>query len=153
MKRSRLKKGSVRKRDRLVSATHPYPGILSWAGGKLMLATPEHDKIRKSATGWHKKLNEAQFYPYIENKKTGKFVQRMRYGEEPTDWGAGASRACGDCSAEPGMFHAFGCDVERDPTSADRDSQLLGSETAGNFGSTDKLLKAMDFIRRTKGLV
>jgi len=152
MKRSRLgKKGATHKRERLVSATHPMKGIMSWAGGKLMLATVEHDKITNSAHGWYKKLNEAQFYPFIENKKTGKPVQRIRYGDEVSEWGA-STRPCHDCSAEKGMFHSFGCDVERDPTSADKDSQLLSSDTAGNYGTTKNMMKAMEIVRK-KGLL
>lgn len=44
--------------------------------------------------------------------RVGKYLERVRYGAEAEDWGAGR-HDCGDCGAEAGDFHALGCDVER----------------------------------------
>jgi hypothetical protein len=38
--------------------------------------------------------------------------ERLRYGQEPEDWGAVSGRPCGDCGCPPGGFHHVGCDVE-----------------------------------------
>jgi hypothetical protein len=38
---------------------------------------------------------------------------RVPYGGEPDDWGAGAGVACHDCGVLPGQFHHHGYDVAR----------------------------------------
>ena len=40
-------------------------------------------------------------------------VTRVRYGQEPEDWGAESGDPCGDCRAPAGGVHHWGCDVER----------------------------------------
>lgn len=39
---------------------------------------------------------------------------RIRYGDEPTDWGAG-DRACSSCGVAAGSLHHRGCFIERCP--------------------------------------
>ena len=43
----------------------------------------------------------------------GTIVERVRYGDEAEDWGAGRGTSCHDCAVEPGAHHHLGCDVER----------------------------------------
>lgn len=44
-----------------------------------------------------------------------KSLARVKYGAEPTDWGA-SSHACSSCGVAPGEFHHAGCFVERCPS-------------------------------------
>ncbi|MDA0170531.1 hypothetical protein OJ998_15635 [Solirubrobacter taibaiensis] len=43
----------------------------------------------------------------------GAIVERVRYGDEDEDWGAGRGASCHDCDVAPGAQHHLGCDVER----------------------------------------
>lgn len=60
--------------------------------------------------GWPEKITASQLDQtcLIE----GREVSRVRYGEEPDDWGAN-EHPCHDCAAVKGEFHVEGCDVER----------------------------------------
>lgn len=44
-----------------------------------------------------------------------KTLPRIKYGAEPTDWGA-SSQACSSCGVVSGEFHHVGCFVERCPS-------------------------------------
>lgn len=42
-------------------------------------------------------------------------IKRVKYGNEPDDWGAKSGKPCGDCGCPPKTFHHPGCDVETCP--------------------------------------
>ena len=62
---------------------------------------------------WLQIMNESQTRTVYVIR--GVPVSRVRYGDEAEDLGAG-QRACHDCGAVKGQYHAFGqCDAEQCP--------------------------------------
>jgi hypothetical protein len=61
------------------------------------------------ASFWPAKLARVQKFTHFRAR-----VPRIRYGDEPDDWGAD-HQPCHDCGAIKGEYHAEGCDVERCP--------------------------------------
>jgi hypothetical protein len=80
--------------------------------------------------GWPEQIEQSQLLPFY--RLNGRFVERVRFGQEPSDWGAGRG-PCHDCAAVNGEFHVPGCDVERCPVC---DGQVFGCEC--NFESADE---------------
>lgn len=59
---------------------------------------------------WPAQIEAAQdFTVYLIN---GKSYPRIKYGDEPEDWGQ-ANGPCGDCGVVKGQYHVpFVCDIE-----------------------------------------
>ena len=64
---------------------------------------------------WPARITQAQLEPFY--RLGGRFVERVRYGAEQTDWDA-ATLACHDCRVLHGELHVPGCDVEECPVCA-----------------------------------
>jgi len=67
----------------------------------------------KVVEGWAEQLAAAQGQTTV--RPNGIEMQRVRFGDEPADWGADRG-PCHDCAAIKGEFHGPGCDVERCPS-------------------------------------
>jgi len=63
--------------------------------------------------GWPKKIVEAQMIKTCSIG--GKQYNRIRYGEETSDWGP-SDKPCHDCGVVEGQFHVPGCDWEQCPS-------------------------------------
>jgi hypothetical protein len=61
---------------------------------------------------WPERIRAAQAETTC--RPNGVVTGRVRYGDEPDDWGAD-ERPCHDCGAVKGEFHVPGCDVEACP--------------------------------------
>jgi hypothetical protein len=64
--------------------------------------------------GWQDFIDAAQEGADI-TMKDGRVLPRVRYGEEPDDWGADR-HPCRDCRVVKGQYHVAGCEVERCPS-------------------------------------
>jgi hypothetical protein len=76
---------------------------------------PDHIEFRgqRVRADWPEQLREAQLLTIV--RPNGVEMPRVRYGDEPDDWGADRG-PCHDCAAIKGEFHGPGCDVERCPS-------------------------------------
>jgi len=71
---------------------------------------------------------------HVGTTERGPWVARVKYGDEPEDWGAAEGRNCHDCNVAPGQPHHMGCDVERCPGCG---LQFIGCECAWSHLATD----------------
>jgi hypothetical protein len=65
-------------------------------------------------TGWQDFIDAAQEEADLTTKD-GRVLPRVRYGDEPGDWGA-EWPPCRDCRVVKGQYHVAGCEVERCPS-------------------------------------
>ncbi len=87
--------------------------------------------------GWPEKIEKAQLVTTCF--PNGKEMQRVRYGSEEDNWGAG-DRPCHDCAVVKGELHVPGCDVERCPSCG---GQIFGCECSWQgYGSSKAANKA-----------
>jgi hypothetical protein len=63
--------------------------------------------------GWQEFIDAAQEETDV-TLADGRVLPRVRYGDEPDDWGADR-HPCRDCRAVKGQYHVPGCEVERCP--------------------------------------
>ena len=63
--------------------------------------------------GWQEFIDAAQADTHV-TMADGRVLPRIRYGDEPDDWGADR-HPCRDCRAVKGQYHVAGCVVERCP--------------------------------------
>jgi len=81
---------------------------LTWQGERLEFRGQE------VASFWPDKLKRSQAVTHYIAR-----VPRIRYGEEPDDWGAD-KYPCHDCGAIKGEYHVPSCDVEHCPVCGDQ---------------------------------
>jgi len=68
---------------------------------------------KECADGWGQRLAGDQLVLSLEDAD-GEMHSRIPYGPIGDGFGDGV-RICHDCAANPGQFHALGCDMERCP--------------------------------------
>ena len=64
--------------------------------------------------GWQDFIDAAQMDDDV-TMADGRVLPRVRYGDEPGDWGADG-HPCHDCRAVKGQYHVSSCGVERCPS-------------------------------------
>ncbi len=85
----------------------------------------------KVSEEWPARIEQAQkITTYVIG---GKSFERIRYGDEPNDWGAN-EHPCGDCAIVKGQFHVPSCDIECCPSCKEQaiscDCEYEGDDSA-----------------------